>query len=311
MPGRLKEWFESEGYPLEFKVAQVFEEGWFVCHQGHYVTDEKERQPREVDVIADVTIRLDDDSFLRVSHVIESKWSRDKPWVVFTSKRSRMAESACIAQTLGSLLGHSVLFCLAGETSLYTLEMFKSPQRGGFSGRRAFEKQDKENYDQFYRTMQSVVSAAHAETQAHDQHNTNFDQALRCGVFAFPIVAVDAQLFEAFYDTEANEIRISEVDQIRVFWRGSRLPGSFVSPVDIVTESRISSFARARKAEVSTLLLEAKQAVGRIRSAYVKHNFDELELKAAPRGYVGFPRLLRDLYALTTTGEDIKNAVPE
>lgn len=163
---KVKDWFDSEGYPLEFPVARAFEEQGFVSHQGYYVSDEQEEQAREIDVLANMDAGLDGEGFLRVSHVIECKWSRDKPWVVFTSPRSIMAESACMAQTAASSLGQAIMYCLAGEVELYPLHLFAYPERGGFSGRRAFEKQDKDGYDQFYRVVQSIVGAARSEAKS-------------------------------------------------------------------------------------------------------------------------------------------------
>ena len=218
---KVKDWFESEGYPLEFRVAQAFEEQGFVSHQGHYVMDESDEQAREIDVVADADVDLKGGAFIRVSHVIECKWSRDKPWVIFTNRQSRLSESACIAQTVGSMLGEAVMFCLAGESSLYALEMFRRPERGGFSGRRAFEKHDQEKYDQFYRAVQGVTSAAVAEARRYDRPKPREFELPLATVIVFPMIVVDTNLFEAYYDPRAGEVRVSEVDRLRIFWRGS------------------------------------------------------------------------------------------
>lgn len=168
LSANVRSWLESEGYPLEFRVARAFEERGFDSNQGHYVAHDPERPAREIDVLANKTIRLENNGFFRISHVVECKWSRDKPWVIFTNRNSIMAESACIAQTVGSTLGEAVAYCLAGESGLYQLKIFERPERGGFSGRRVFEKQDRDAYDQFYRTIQGLVDATVAEACSYN-----------------------------------------------------------------------------------------------------------------------------------------------
>jgi hypothetical protein len=253
---------------------------------------------KEIDVVADASIDLETGGFIRVSQVIECKWSRDKPWVVFTSRRSRMAESACIAQTAGSLLGRAVVYCLAGEKSLHSLEIFQRPERGGFSGRRAFEKQDQDKHDQFYRTVQSVAGAAVAEAERYDFPKPGELEVPRDAAIVFPIIVVDTNLFEAYYDSEVDEVRVSEVDRLKVFWRSRRSAKGPINSVDIVTAKVIADFARTRSADVGTLLTASEQAINRIRAAFAARSFERLEIKSAPRGFLGLPPLLHDLYML-------------
>lgn len=302
---KVKQWFESEGYPLEFRVARVFEEHGFNPHQGYYVINEAEGQPREIDVLADMDLELEGSGFFRVSHVIECKWSRDKPWVIFTDRRSRMAESACIAQTIGSSLGEAVTFCVAGETALHQLAMFKCPERGGFSGRRAFEKQDKDTYDQFYRTVQGVVSAAAARAKAFNSPKDRDNKVPRDGVIVFPIVVVDANLFEAYYDAQSDEVRVSEVDQLRVLWRGSTANRRPITTLDVVTAKTIGDLARTRASEVGQFFTEAARAITSIRKAFKERSFDKLDVKAASRGFTGLPQLLVELYELEQSQESL------
>src|SRR5260370_232246 len=82
------------------------------------------------------------------------KWSRDKPWVVFSSEMDPMATSACVNQTISSLLGGSIAWILSGDKQAADLALFASPARGGFGGRQAFSKGN----DLFYTALQSVVS---------------------------------------------------------------------------------------------------------------------------------------------------------
>ena len=71
-----------------------------------------------------------------MSHVVECKWSEKKPWVLFSAPEL-MAPSACVAQTIASELGTSILWVAAGDSRLHALDLFQTPARPGFNGRQA------------------------------------------------------------------------------------------------------------------------------------------------------------------------------
>lgn len=71
---KILDWMSTEGYPLEFKTANIFRANHFNTFQGRYVNDFKTNIPREIDVIAQKTTDVGD-SFLRISYVIECKRS--------------------------------------------------------------------------------------------------------------------------------------------------------------------------------------------------------------------------------------------
>lgn len=78
---QVAKWLVTEGYPLEFQTAQAFETNGFSTSQGHYVHDELTHNAREIDVVADMTLRFENHGFFRAAQVVECKWSKDKPWV--------------------------------------------------------------------------------------------------------------------------------------------------------------------------------------------------------------------------------------
>jgi hypothetical protein len=181
--------------PLEFQTSNIFLEQGFDAKQGHYTIDDRGGQAREIDVVGDIDMRLGGNEFFRASQVIECKWSRDKPWVVFTSERSIMAERACIAQTIGSPLGRAAMYCAASSPNLYSMETFKHPLRGGFAGRRAFEKQSDDRQDQFYKAMQGIANAAIIEARTHNDASLAKAGVPDFGLIVFPVIVLDGTLF--------------------------------------------------------------------------------------------------------------------
>lgn len=126
---RVSSWLASEGYPTEFRTANIFQKHGFHVTQGAYVRGDAEGLKREIDVLASITARASS-GFLRISYVVECKWSTDKPWIVFTSSSTEMAPSACIAQTISSKLGEAIVWAVAGNETLQSLQTFLTPENG-------------------------------------------------------------------------------------------------------------------------------------------------------------------------------------
>ena len=82
---KVKRWVEKEGDPLEFSTAHKFKKRRFSVEQSYFAKDENGKA-REVDVLATANVPIGR-SFLRIKHVVECKWSKDKPWVLFKDEK--------------------------------------------------------------------------------------------------------------------------------------------------------------------------------------------------------------------------------
>lgn len=209
-----------------------------------------------------------------------------------------MHPSACIAQAIGSHLGEAVMFCEAGEPTLHTLQLFAYQERGGFAGRRAFEKHDKDQQDLFYRTIQAVISNAVGEAHNYNRPKLKEGTCPPDGAVVFPIIVIDGELFEAYYEHQQKTLCVLPANHLRVYWRGSNVHGRYITPVDIVTAAFISEFARKRAAEIKILLEMVEGSMKAIKEAFKQRNFSALTIKPGPRGVVGLPKLLADLYLI-------------
>jgi hypothetical protein len=198
---KVGKWLETEGYPLEFRAAHVLRKHGFNSVQGAYTQEREDRPKREIDVLASMTHDLPDAGFLRVSMIVECKWSGDKPWVVFASPSTRLGPAACVSQTISSLLGESIIWMIAGDEQLHGLQIFSTPEQGGFGGRQAFSKGN----DAFYSAVQSVVENCKAYADEYDIRQKE-GAVPRIGVFTFPVVLVEAELIRACYDVDADNV---------------------------------------------------------------------------------------------------------
>jgi hypothetical protein len=280
---RVKDWLLGEGYPLEFRTARAFRRQGFWARQGEYVRGPKESL-REVDVIAHRTIP----ERIRICHVIECKWSGDKPWVVFTSEGQQMASSACVNQAISSCLARSMVWILAGDQEVADLRLFASPLRPGFSGRQAFAKGN----DLFYTAVQSVVSKAKAIVDEYDDDVDLVQRIPEWGAVAFPVVILQGGLFEGYMNWATGEIAVEASNHIRVHWRGSEAWAHHAT-VDIVSEAYVEEFARIRAQETDLLLEKMRLARANIESCWAKSSLSGLDFRQAPRGTRGLPALLR------------------
>jgi hypothetical protein len=55
LSGKVSEWIEGQGYPLEMTVAKTFEQNRFEVIQSEYYKDPESGDCREIDVVASVT----------------------------------------------------------------------------------------------------------------------------------------------------------------------------------------------------------------------------------------------------------------
>jgi hypothetical protein len=280
---KVKEWLVSEGYPLEFRTALEFLKQPFTVRQGSYVQCSGEGL-REVDVIAYATA----EEHIRIYHVIECKWSGNKPWIILTSETHQIAESACVNQTISSLLGGSITWTLAGDPEVASIGLFASPKRAGFNGRQAFSK----GSDPFYAAIQSVVSKAKSIVDTYDER-CDLSKALpEWGAVAFPMIVVEGGLFEAHMDSSSGDIVVQPTKHVRVHWRGSEA-WSYHASVDIVSDDYICEIARARAHDTNLLLKKMRLARQNIEACWEKNSLRQLEFQRAPRGTTGLPSILR------------------
>jgi len=285
---RIQGWLETQGYPLEFKVAAAFQAAGMATRQGFFVREVNGQSAREVDVIARIRSKTEN-SNVSVTFVVECKWSRDKPWVIFTDANTKMAPSACIAQTIGSRLGEAALHCLAANKSLHGLESFAMRDRNGFNGRRAFSSES--DQDHFYSTVQSIVSKSVAYvTEADDGEDKIIPQY---GTIAFPLIVLDGDLFEVFFDSSQNALTITPADFIRMHWRGASNPDIWIATVDIVTATYLDTFVAKRKAELEILGSRVAQLYPKFSACLKSKSLSPLDIKPAPRGYTGLPEMLQ------------------
>ena len=83
-------------------IATNLKKNHFRVIQSEYYTDQESSDTREIDIVADKQTVIDHVLF-RVSLLIECKRSTDKPWLLFTSTTTHLADPARIAQSFAGV----------------------------------------------------------------------------------------------------------------------------------------------------------------------------------------------------------------
>jgi len=283
---KVLDWLSQEGYPLEFFTATTFRQHGFGVWQGQYAVDPKTPAVREIDIIAFADRHLND-GFLRIEYIVECKWTKDKPWVVFSSKSASMAPSACISQTIASKLGNAILWLIAGETALHKTSTFATPPNPGFGGRQVFTKDG----DAFYTAIQSVTLKAKRRADDYDHPSRPSKVLPREACVFLPVIVIEGQLFEASYDESAETITVNEVPRVRLHWRGSDA-WRWHATVDIVAKDDLNNFVDQRKTEIKTILDYVNAGYDNIAECFKEQSLRPLKVTEGPRGMIGLPSLL-------------------
>ena len=87
---KIIEWLNSQGYPLEMAVAQLFRNSGFWVIQSDFYEDKESGKKREIDIVAHVSkqseVLLPLNFGFSVGCCVECKLGKDKPWLLLTSK---------------------------------------------------------------------------------------------------------------------------------------------------------------------------------------------------------------------------------
>ena len=145
------------------------------------------------------------------------------------------------------------LSTMAGDPDLHTLDLFSTPDRPGFSGRQVFSQGN----DLFYSAMQPVVDVSMLLMAQYDEPPRRVGTLPRSAVIAFPMIVVDGQIFEAFFDEASQNMRVEPRQRVRVHWRGAR-SWRLHATIDVVSLDHLDDFLKTRAQDVTTFMQKLK-----------------------------------------------------
>jgi hypothetical protein len=155
LDSKVLSWLEKEGYSLEMRVAQTFQEAGFAVSQFEAYLDPELNALREVDVVASISRQVGERIVVLVAFFVECKYHRSKPWVVFVSPK-RLSPLYCFSRILRdnydlrtwrshpSLQGRLLARILSSSDRkrISSLAPFAAPLSAGYGVREAFSTKD-------------------------------------------------------------------------------------------------------------------------------------------------------------------------
>jgi len=195
MEERIREWLETQGYPLEMKVARLFRARRFRIVQSEYYKDAETGAQRETDVTARLECQCDG-IFVRIEFVIECKSTPDKPWVLFTGGRG-LADPARVAQRAASKLGSKALMQLCQRKDIQDLALFQMHERSAYGITQAFTT----GSDITFASATSVSKATAAEIAEADAYSLAVEPIC---LIVIPLIVINAELAEAYLDDNGD-----------------------------------------------------------------------------------------------------------
>jgi len=292
---KITSWIKKEGYPLEFSVAHKFKQQRYSVDQSYFVKD-GEGKIREIDVLATQSINVGG-SLLRIVHVVECKWSKDKPWILFADEK-RYASTALAAQLISTSIGQALCWAAAGNDEFKLLNMFSN---SGFSfyGRQAFSKGN----DLFYSSVQSVVSNCVSIVSNYNEYEFRIDRP-SIAVIAIPVIIVDGFLYEASFNEEEHDLDVVQVKSSRLRWRGND-KRSLNTVVDIVTEESLDQYLEQRGQEMKVLFKSWSDTFEQLIKCFNEKTEAHLKIKEGPRGIHGRPLILSQLREISASNNTL------
>jgi hypothetical protein len=271
----VRSWLAAQGYPLEMRTAAAFQRAGADVSQSQYILT-SDGKSREVDVLARfwrmwpilTSTELDDMKptsahLFGLTAICECKSGprSQKPWIVFTSSHHPIQSLPLLRfMRFGSSLGLKLLLEGArSATEIETLDIFKAPERCGYSLAVAHLKSNDNNigskkdansdqgYDHAFGTLMKLTATAKAA--AAELESTS---ALLVNFLIFPVIVVDTPIVECWLD-DTNQIQLQECDRATIVWKTPK-ESSGLTIIDIVQESGMGAYVAQLRTAFEQLL---------------------------------------------------------
>lgn len=240
---RVREWLTSQGYPLEMAAARILQSAGFNTIQSDYYADPDTGEAREIDLVASMQRELDD-LYVRVTFVIECKVSKDKPWLIFTSREAGIATPALMRQRAASPAGHLLLEELATDSRFGRIPLIQSGACPGYGLTEAFTQ----GQDRPYIALMSAAKAATARARS-------LSLKTPIAEIIFPVALVDGHLVDCSLRNDTLEV--AEISRGVLLWRNP-IVGMPHTIINVVTYPAFKAFVADARATADFVLAHDK-----------------------------------------------------
>lgn len=194
----VRKWLDTQGYPLEMRVAEVMRDleiGW---DHGRVYNDPVTKKVREIDLIGYLDYR---DPKFNIHPVFECKHSQGRPWVMFCTDRPMLTASAHVTSLPGTRLAKEAMSSVRDMDRVQRMRLFRRPDLVGFNIVRAHN----DNQDAAFHAVHGL-GAACLETAQH------LGQWKHRIIFP-PIIVVDSPLLQCYLPAGAKDYVLREAQE--------------------------------------------------------------------------------------------------
>ena len=250
---------EKTGYLEELKVGNIFlKAGWNVRHSDYYL-DRDEEKGREIDICASKNITFKDslekEILICLNLVCEVKKSIKKPWVIFSTKKSRSDNffefSLYFENNMKNVLEEKITmkvdrnssigsFTRIGET--YCEAFINSTQKSG------------SDYSQIFKSLTSSAKASEYFLSMREQSYLSNILSPKSIDFFEPIVIFDGLMCEAYLN-EKNELELNEINHIPILF--NRISPKYDRDnyiIDVITIKELPNLLTSKEKWINTIM---------------------------------------------------------
>jgi hypothetical protein len=261
---KILDWLESQGYPLEMRVASSLTKANFWVRQSQYYLDPETNVSREIDVIATKTDIL---GFLEIDFLIECKTS-SKPWLLFTSEETlnnynRLFAFGVLSNAAKKVLVDHMFDSITKELfeeQIFSLPWFKKEGRVAYGMTQAFTSGSDVAYKASINTLKAALSR---KIEIENERSRQYPL-----LFAFPVIVVEGQLFECYLNQNAS-IAVQEVEQ-SFFHFPTNIVGNVGTCIRVISAASMQNFchdASELSERIMDLLKEDIEEIAHNRSS--------------------------------------------
>jgi len=251
---------EKTGYLEELKVGNIFSEaGWDVRHSNYYL-DRDEEMGREIDISASKEgIVFEDDVgekvYTKLSLVCEVKKSANKPWVIFSTEKSRYEArfglSLCTQDGMGNVLEKKI------QTSIDRSSSINKFSRIGITYCEAFKNETQKrgsDYSQIFKALTSSIKASEYFLSIRKNRYVGMLRCLPKSIEFFePVIILNGTMCEAYLNKK-NELELNEINHIPVLF--NRISPKYDRDnyiIDVVTIKELPNLLTSKEKWINTI----------------------------------------------------------
>src|ERR1039457_1604943 len=250
---KVREWLESQDFPLEMRAANAFRSAGFEVRQSKFYVDPETGKSREIDVEAtDPDFR----GIVNIRFIVECKGGK-RPWVLLCSADTIRNYNRFFAFVVSNKLARHTLIDHANSVqelkALFTrIPWLDKDGLVGYSLRQAHSDKDTA-----YEAAISVAKACKTFLRESDDKNR-----LEVLEFAFPVIVVEGPLIRCWL-AEDGDLQFEETNAGEFLFASD-----FGACIRVITADHLLVFAREAKDVAEKLRSELKSDEERILESW-------------------------------------------